>query len=674
MKKIVTSLSILLLASQMLMAQSVKRYTLFEHFTQASCGPCAQQNPAFEVFKSQNLGRFHHIAYHTSWPGVDPMNAVNPTEVADRVSYYGIGGVPAIMVNGIVETQPGGINAGMLSANELSGSPIYVAVSENTVGTTRNVDVKVGSVNNLPSGNYVLRAAVIEKMVSYTTAPGNNGEKDFPNVMRKMLTAAAGDTYTPATIGQTANFTYNYTLDPTWDASQIYVVAWVQAEPSKEVINSGATDDWKLNYLTLDPSLYQATPGQATTIGGNIDNNFTVAEDVIATIKPIDAPADWSASLTQNGLSIVVDSTNVSAATGTTSLGVQITAGNTVSIGKYMLTLTSVSNPTNSIKKVFVVNNGIMDLVLGNSDAYQNLYVNGLVYAGNVVHGSLTRDEYMAAKGANILNGVKNIYYNVGWVFPALTEATVAHLVTHLSTPGNNLMVGGQDIGWDVFETVANGANSNFPSIQAFYNNTLHATWTADGGTTNNKFTAVASDSIYGSFNFTNLSNAGTSYAANFYPDEMTVNGSNAYSIFTYPSGKIGGIRSFDGNVKTVYTGVGIEQFADASFRNDFMKTTHDWFYNKPVGIAAPEFANTLAQNYPNPADVTTFIAADLKGKEGMIRVMDMTGKIVAEKAINPSEKGANVVTRELSNGTYIYQLISEGNILSTKKLVVLHP
>ena len=44
----------LILSMTLIFGQSAKRYTLFEHFTQASCGPCAAQNPAFAAFFAIN--------------------------------------------------------------------------------------------------------------------------------------------------------------------------------------------------------------------------------------------------------------------------------------------------------------------------------------------------------------------------------------------------------------------------------------------------------------------------------------------------------------------------------------------------------------------------------------------------------------------------------------------
>ncbi|HAG05757.1 MAG TPA: hypothetical protein DCG68_02730, partial [Cryomorphaceae bacterium] len=79
MKKLTLALA-LLLGGTTAFAQAT-RLVLFEEFTQASCSPCASQNPAFNTLLSGNTTKAISIKYQTSWPGVDPMNAANPTDV-----------------------------------------------------------------------------------------------------------------------------------------------------------------------------------------------------------------------------------------------------------------------------------------------------------------------------------------------------------------------------------------------------------------------------------------------------------------------------------------------------------------------------------------------------------------------------------------------------------------
>ena len=84
MKKITTLLALACVTS-FSFAQS-QRLTLLEEFTQASCGPCASQNPALNTLLNANTTKAISIKYQTSWPGVDPMNAQTQAEVGPRVT------------------------------------------------------------------------------------------------------------------------------------------------------------------------------------------------------------------------------------------------------------------------------------------------------------------------------------------------------------------------------------------------------------------------------------------------------------------------------------------------------------------------------------------------------------------------------------------------------------
>ena len=59
-----------------------QRMVLTEEFTNASCGPCAGQNPAYNELLQANSSKIVAIKYQVNFPGVDPMNAQTQSEVA----------------------------------------------------------------------------------------------------------------------------------------------------------------------------------------------------------------------------------------------------------------------------------------------------------------------------------------------------------------------------------------------------------------------------------------------------------------------------------------------------------------------------------------------------------------------------------------------------------------
>ena len=107
MKALSTLLLFLILASSMAFAQS-KRMTLIEEGTNASCPPCARENPTFEKYlvKPHIMPQVIPLVYHASWPGRDVMYSANTAMHTGRiVTYYAINGVPTITVNGRFPTK-----------------------------------------------------------------------------------------------------------------------------------------------------------------------------------------------------------------------------------------------------------------------------------------------------------------------------------------------------------------------------------------------------------------------------------------------------------------------------------------------------------------------------------------------------------------------------------------
>ena len=90
--------------------------------------------------------------------------------------------------------------------------------------------------------NPKLRVALTEKTVSFTTAPGSNGEKDFFSVCRKMLPAANGSTFTVPAPGDSTELTLEYVPTAAFlqavNLDSLRIVAFIQDDPSKVIYQS----------------------------------------------------------------------------------------------------------------------------------------------------------------------------------------------------------------------------------------------------------------------------------------------------------------------------------------------------------------------------------------------------------------------------------------------------
>lgn len=240
--KLTKLLLVLLIAGMAgsLLAQA-KKYVLLEHFTNSQCSICASRNPAFFNLISKYEGDVHHLAIHPSVPYPSCVfHQGNPADNNARKDYYGVFGTPNVYMLG-VKTSSG---ATLLAEADLQAqlgqtSPLQLLVEE-TGGANRDVTVTVNSLGTPPSGDLRLFVAVVEKEINQTTG---NGESVHHNVLRDFITANTGDAFTPAASGSGTTATFSYSLDNSWNADEIYVMAFIQEWNSKEVINSGSSLD-----------------------------------------------------------------------------------------------------------------------------------------------------------------------------------------------------------------------------------------------------------------------------------------------------------------------------------------------------------------------------------------------------------------------------------------------
>ena len=94
---------VLLIGLDQLTFGQAPRTVLVEEFTQASCGPCAVQNPGFEAVLNANTSNVVSIMVHSWWPGFDPMYNDNTVDADARIYYYAVQnvGVPYATVDGV---------------------------------------------------------------------------------------------------------------------------------------------------------------------------------------------------------------------------------------------------------------------------------------------------------------------------------------------------------------------------------------------------------------------------------------------------------------------------------------------------------------------------------------------------------------------------------------------
>lgn len=335
----IKKLSLLALALLFAVAVSAqhKRRVLIEEFTNASCPPCASQNPGFNAVVSANIQYLTPIKYQTNWPGFDPMNQQTQTDVAPRVTYYGVSGVPNGRQNGILEVFPlNGYTAGAIQAAYNTLTPVTIDL-EHTLSPNYDsvyINVSVTSETVL-TGNLRLRVAVLEEEIIFDAPPGSTNEKDFFQVMRKMLPNSTGTATGDFSAGETKSYSFAWKLANFYDINQLNVAAFLQDDVTKEVWQSERTEP-----------ITPAIPGIGIQVPS--ENVFACAEGYVPTFTLTNTGAenltsatiryrlgigawtnlDWTGDLAPNE-SELVSMTNIAINnSGTNNVEVEVLASN----------------------------------------------------------------------------------------------------------------------------------------------------------------------------------------------------------------------------------------------------------------------------------------------------------------------------------------------------------
>ena len=274
MGKITLTIFSLLLSGSLAFGQS-QRMVLAEELTSATCPPCASQNPAFNALLQANTDIVTSIKYQMNWPtpNGDPMYLDNPEDNNARRSYYGVNAIPWVFLDGGFDNQPQFIYQSTLDAAAGIPSPFeiqiqhYVTPDQDSIYLTMLIEV-----TDDVSGNLVAHDVVIEKEIHFSSPPGTTNEKDFYNVMKKMLPSSNGTVLASSyEVGDYVILQDAWLLANIYDMDELAAVGFVQDNTSKDVFQSAnsSTDAIEAVY-SLDAEVLSVSNVPSASCAGEI--------------------------------------------------------------------------------------------------------------------------------------------------------------------------------------------------------------------------------------------------------------------------------------------------------------------------------------------------------------------------------------------------------------------
>lgn len=583
------------------------RLMIIEFFTSSTCGPCATYNPILTAFmSSHDADRISAIGYHMSWPapGNDPMYWYNIGDNDGRRNYYGINSIPQGRFDGsiVLSSYSTGIFQSYYDQRINILSPVSIILSDSTFGDSVKVRAMIYCETYIANPTVNVYVSVAENHIHYTSPPGVNGETDFYTVMRKMLPNYNGTQITLFP-GDKKVLEFKYKMDPIWNASEMFVMAYAQNPVTKEMYTAAK----KTQNFTLLPSPgYKSVPqGQSSSAtfsikiptkaeGYTSPITFTTEVDPVTTGINVTLPGGNMLSNFNDSLAVQVSST---AAVPAGVYKVIITGTN--GAGKYHKTAVNYLVGTNYVS------------VQTNRGTEAQFSVNGTVY------------------------GSPQIYeWNLGssQTLRALPQAFADHRLVFLNWSN----------GGDTAQTIT--VNSNTGNYTANFKTQFKVQSLVSPVVLGSLVTVTGTNVFYDS---------GATASISISPTQVQYNGSTYY----FKRWLGGGIGSYTGTNPSFQIN-SVNNYINQIAMFDTINTG----INR-IGTEVPS-KYELSQNYPNPFNPSTTVKFNLpKAGDVTLKLYDILGKEVDNLFTGFLSAGyyqINFNASALSSGVYFYRLETE--------------
>lgn len=671
------------------------RMVVLEEFTGVNCGWCPQGHTIAKniekAYPNAVVINIHAGAFANPSLGQPDFRTAYGTTINNG---FGANAYPSGMVNrhdfgsGIVA----GRGAWAEYADRTIGmsSPVNVGMVSNYDPLEREltVDVEYFYTADAPEEENFLHVVLLENGVvgyqaNYDLPAGSVQNYTHTNILRnKIHRYNFGDTIKNTKESSTAVVRYTYKVPNTIKPENCDVAAFISA--SRANIYSGAKvkaaggSTLQIGGFEDESALYNRTPKDDYYLGSfDAESLLDDGEEFEVILKDINSPVAWKANIIIDGQTY--GDSAIIAMDSTTEINLAVAPSGQHGIGSYQLEIKSVTYPDaiSSFKDVYIMTD-VTDLIIVTGETVPNNvdivgpYENGLTLANN--SDIAITEAPLAAKFIESGNfeGLKNLYYSVAWTFPAIKEPTALALAKFLDQ-GGNLLIAGQDIGWDIHDAAGNGTLVT----RNFWQNYIKARYLNDGSSSTTSMKFFDSDKIFGQYGTVDIVSVYGSGGAgpNIYPEEILPSSSQAYPLVQYPNNRVGGVRVETDNYKLVYLGVGLEMLAnDQNTAAEIVKTSHDWFNGL---ISSTEFEKEiqslgLGNAYPNPAsDYVTIPISNQMDTDLRIVVKDLFGRSILERAINSPMGNHALDVSNLPNGTYFYSLSNGVEYGPARKFIV---
>ena len=666
---------------------------VLEEYTGIHCGYCPDGHAIGQALMDNNPNRVVLVSIHQGSYAVPDENEPDyRTSWGDSLAIQaGVTGYPMGTINRhIFKGSRTAMSRGdwTVSAHEIMEemSPVNIGVKStyDSVKRELNIVVELYYTANSPLPANQLNIALLQNHVYGPQLGGGSGDEyEHMHMLRDLITGQWGVEIQNTIEGTFIRQLYNYEIPTQIREIPVVVedcdIAVFVSESHQEiytgtVIKAINGTNMHIGNLSLVDTV-KVKKGNANAITGfllDTKSGLEGEETFEFILESNHQPDDWEATLNYDNQSysdtffIALDQ-NINK-----QINFQVIPGQTPGMVEYTVRMRSIQYPEAPDKYLkFYVVSDITDLVVNGSGGpesgyYDYMFSEGLESAGSNSHAAISADVFVIGMHDRALSDIKNIYLNIAWTFPSLTTEQIQSVKTFMNN-GGNLLISGQDIGWDLMSGAVNSHGS--PEATDFYHNYLFSEYLNDGTSANHILYANPDDNVFSMVADAFLVDL---YNGNMYPD-IIIARDGADEVFYYKSNdKAAAVKADTDVFKMIYFACGFEMIGQVPIANQIMRQTYHWFNNS---LSTEEYGELLTeilgQNFPNPATKVTTITFHTLNTNAAFLLKDITGKTIRSYEV---EKGSKTIDLDVSGiipGTYFYHLVLNGHLSETRKLVV---
>jgi hypothetical protein len=491
-------------------------------------------------------------------------------------------------------------------------SPVSIILSDSTFGDSVKVRAMIYCETYIANPTVNVYVSVAENHIHYTSPPGVNGETDFYTVMRKMLPNYNGTQITLFP-GDKKVLEFKYKMDPIWNASEMFVMAYAQNPVTKEMYTAAK----KTQNFTLLPS-----PGyKSVQLGQSSSATFSIKIPTKAEGYTLPITFTTEVDPVTTGVNVTLPGGNV-LSNFNDSLAVQVSSTAAVPTGVY---------------KVIVIGTNA-------SGKYHKTAVNYLV-GKNYVSVQTNRGTEAQFSVNGTVYGSPQIYeWNLGssQTLRALPQAFADHRLVFLNWSN----------GGDTTQTIT--VNSNTGNYTANFKTQFKVQSVVTPAGLASLVTVSGGNVFYDS---------GATASISISPTQVQYNGSTYY----FKRWLGGGIGSYTGTNPSFQIN-SVNNFINQIAMFDTINTGIN-----QIGTEVPS-KYELSQNYPNPFNPSTTVKFNLpKAGDVSLKLYDILGKEVDNLFTGFLSAGyfqINFNASALSSGVYFYRLETE-NFADIKRMLM---